>query len=199
MERLTGEKIISVECEKGTWKVKCEGGLTLLMESCDPYVGIEIWEEGKKKSWEEDEIEDEKENYWTKVDKVKLTITRMSFKGKVYEYEKVRINGQWIQPESKDLYWEDCFFECRCGSCDRRLKCFPGLKINRLTTKINLKEKFGVKKLKTEVKPKYYNGREYPPCFVPCPPFYDICNATDYESEICHKCYKKYSFVDYIE
>jgi hypothetical protein len=46
-------------------------------------------------------------------------------------------------------------------------------------------------------KTKYLNG-EYPECYVPCPPFYDICNRVN-DSEKCMKCFRENDFVDYIE
>jgi hypothetical protein len=45
---------------------------------------------------------------------------------------------------------------------------------------------------------KYKDG-EFPKCFIPCPPFYDICNRANLETEKCKKCFNEYGFVDYIE
>ena len=44
-----------------------------------------------------------------------------------------------------------------------------------------------------------YKDGEFPSCFTPCPPFYDICNTADLVTSKCWNCFKKYNFVDYIE
>jgi hypothetical protein len=44
-----------------------------------------------------------------------------------------------------------------------------------------------------------YEAKEYPECFVPCPPFYDICNKAKLDTQKCQECFKKNDFEDCIE
>jgi hypothetical protein len=55
-----------------------------------------------------------------------------------------------------------------------------------------------------------YKSGEFPPCFTPAPPFYDICNHGDWvinkkgrkgdKNKIrCIECFQEFGFVDYIE
>ena len=42
-------------------------------------------------------------------------------------------------------------------------------------------------------------GEEMPRCFVPCPPFYDICNIVNLENKKCQECFEEHSLTDCIE
>lgn len=44
-----------------------------------------------------------------------------------------------------------------------------------------------------------YKAGEFPKCFTPCPPFFDICNIQDPDKRKCGECYRRFGFVDYIE
>lgn len=65
---------------------------------------------------------------------------------------------------------------------------------------------FDRNELKSPFLIKYENG-EFPECYIPCPPFYYICNHGAYvinqdehpEKHKCLECYKKFDFEDYIE
>lgn len=46
---------------------------------------------------------------------------------------------------------------------------------------------------------KAHDENAFPNCFVPCPPFYDICNAAKLDTNKCRKCYEEFDFLDCIE
>lgn len=79
----------------------------------------------------------------------------------------------------------------------------------RVFIRYDLRRMFSVNSSRQTNRELYVAGK-YPSCFVPCPPFFDICNRGSYiinnrekvaksEYITCKGCYKDNGFVDYIE